>query len=154
MAKIRVYELAAELGIDSKRLLGYLREQGEFVRSASSTIEPPVVRRIREQYPQEGGRRPTPQTPTPPQRRPDNNPFKPVAQRARDQLAYFNGGYNPQGAPRPRPASGPRHNRRPSRHWRAARAEAPSRAASQASRSCASSAGRPRRRSRDIRCSP
>ncbi|HEY5249965.1 MAG TPA: translation initiation factor IF-2 N-terminal domain-containing protein, partial [Dermatophilaceae bacterium] len=47
MAKVRVYELAKELGIDSKTLLSRLKEQGEFVRSASSTIEPPVVQKIR-----------------------------------------------------------------------------------------------------------
>ena len=44
MAKVRVYELAKELGVESKTLLNHLKEQGEFVRSASSTIEPPVVR--------------------------------------------------------------------------------------------------------------
>ena len=51
MAKVRVYELAKELGVESKILLNHLKEQGEFVRSASSTIEPPVVRKIRETFP-------------------------------------------------------------------------------------------------------
>jgi translation initiation factor IF-2 len=51
VAKVRVYELAKELGVESKVLLNHLKEQGEFVRSASSTIEPPVVRKIREQFP-------------------------------------------------------------------------------------------------------
>ncbi|MGB3593861.1 MAG: translation initiation factor IF-2 N-terminal domain-containing protein, partial [Ornithinimicrobium sp.] len=51
MAKVRVYELAKELGVESKQLLAHLKEQGEFVRSASSTIEPPVVRKIRESPP-------------------------------------------------------------------------------------------------------
>lgn len=49
MAKTRVYELAKELGVDSKYLLQRLREAGEFARSASSTLEPPVVRRIRQE---------------------------------------------------------------------------------------------------------
>ncbi len=53
MAKVRVYELAKELGVESKTLLAHLKEQGEFVRSASSTIEPPVVRKIRENPPPE-----------------------------------------------------------------------------------------------------
>ena len=53
MAKVRVYELAKELGIESKTLLNHLKNQGEFVRSASSTIEPPVVRKIRESFPAE-----------------------------------------------------------------------------------------------------
>jgi len=51
VAKVRVYELAKELGVESKILLNHLKEQGEFVRSASSTIEPPVVRKIRETFP-------------------------------------------------------------------------------------------------------
>ncbi|NUO33485.1 MAG: hypothetical protein HOQ27_00200, partial [Dermatophilaceae bacterium] len=54
MAKVRVYELAKELGVESKTLLAHLKSQGEFVRSASSTIEPPVVRKIMETFPREG----------------------------------------------------------------------------------------------------
>ncbi len=50
MAKVRVYELAKELGVESKALLAHLKEQGEFVRSASSTIEAPVVRKIKESW--------------------------------------------------------------------------------------------------------
>ncbi|HCX85588.1 MAG TPA: hypothetical protein DHV14_10740, partial [Micrococcales bacterium] len=49
MAKVRVHELARELGIDSKTMLSRLQEMGEYAKSASSTIEPPVVRRVREQ---------------------------------------------------------------------------------------------------------
>ena len=51
MAKVRVYELAKELGMDSKTVLAKLQELGEFVRSASSTVEPPVVRKMRDIYP-------------------------------------------------------------------------------------------------------
>ena len=51
MAKVRVYELAKELGVESKVIMTKLNEMGEFVRSASSTVEPPVVRRLREQMP-------------------------------------------------------------------------------------------------------
>lgn len=47
MARIRVYELAKELGIESKQVLAALQELGEFVRSASSLIEPPTERRVR-----------------------------------------------------------------------------------------------------------
>ena len=32
----RVYELAKEIGVDSKELLAWLNSQGEFVRSLSS----------------------------------------------------------------------------------------------------------------------
>ncbi|HZA73373.1 MAG TPA: translation initiation factor IF-2 [Propionibacteriaceae bacterium] len=48
MAKVRVYELAKELGVESKTVLTTLGDMGEFVRSASSTVEAPVVRRLRE----------------------------------------------------------------------------------------------------------
>ncbi|MFE2997663.1 translation initiation factor IF-2 [Nocardia sp. NPDC059246] len=46
--KARVHELAKELGVTSKELLARLKEQGEFVKSASSTVEAPVARRLRE----------------------------------------------------------------------------------------------------------
>lgn len=59
MAKLRVYELAKELGVDSKTIMTKLTEMGEFVRSASSTIEPPVVRKLRDVYP--ASRRPASQ---------------------------------------------------------------------------------------------
>ncbi|WAL48322.1 translation initiation factor IF-2 [Rhodococcus pyridinivorans] len=48
--KARVHELAKELGVTSKELLARLKEQGEFVKSASSTVEPPVARRLRESF--------------------------------------------------------------------------------------------------------
>lgn len=47
MAKVRAYELAQELGLDTKDLMARLSTMGEFVRSASSTIEPEVARRLR-----------------------------------------------------------------------------------------------------------
>jgi translation initiation factor IF-2 len=48
VAKVRVYELAKELGVESKTVLGMAKDMGEFVRSASSTLEAPVVRRLKE----------------------------------------------------------------------------------------------------------
>ena len=54
--KPRVHELAKEFGITSKELLTKLRDQGEFVKSASSTLEAPVVRRLRQSHaPADGG---------------------------------------------------------------------------------------------------
>ena len=50
MAKVRVYELAKEFGVESKAVMAKLEEMGEFVRSASSTIEAPVVRRLKEAF--------------------------------------------------------------------------------------------------------
>ncbi|QWF77108.1 translation initiation factor IF-2 [Amycolatopsis sp. CA-230715] len=46
--KARVHELAKELGVTSKDVLAKLKEQGEFVKSASSTVEAPVARRLRD----------------------------------------------------------------------------------------------------------
>ncbi|WBT07894.1 translation initiation factor IF-2 [Corynebacterium sp. SCR221107] len=48
--KLRVHELAKQLGVTSKELLATLKEQGEFVKTASSTIEPPVVKKMKEHY--------------------------------------------------------------------------------------------------------
>lgn len=85
MAKTRVYELAKELGTDSKTLLQELMDDGERVRSASSTLEHPVVRRIRERHglptpprtkPQQGQRKPhAPQRPAEPPRPPRHTPW-------------------------------------------------------------------------------
>ncbi|MGI8702561.1 MAG: translation initiation factor IF-2 [Nocardioidaceae bacterium] len=46
--KARVHELAKEFGVPSKNVLEALKEMGEFVKSASSTVEAPVVRRLEE----------------------------------------------------------------------------------------------------------
>ncbi|VEG75575.1 translation initiation factor IF-2 [Actinomyces slackii] len=55
MAKPRVHELAKELDpsgkkVTSKVILAWLKDQGEFVKAASSTVEPPVARRVREHF--------------------------------------------------------------------------------------------------------
>ena len=51
MALPRVYDIAKELGIDSKVALAKLIELGEFVKSGSSTITPPVAKKLREAFP-------------------------------------------------------------------------------------------------------
>ncbi|MEU8043645.1 translation initiation factor IF-2 [Micromonospora echinofusca] len=48
--KARVHELAKELGVESKTVLAKLKEMGEFVKSASSTVEAPVARRLRSAF--------------------------------------------------------------------------------------------------------
>ncbi|AKA96902.1 translation initiation factor IF-2 [Corynebacterium ulcerans] len=48
--KLRVHELAKQLGVTSKELLATLKEQGEFVKTASSTIEPPVIKKMKQHY--------------------------------------------------------------------------------------------------------
>lgn len=50
MVKKRVYELAKEFGVDSKTVLERLKSMGEFVKSASSTVEAPVVRRLKTEF--------------------------------------------------------------------------------------------------------
>ena len=52
--KLRVHELAKQLGVTSKELLATLKEEGEFVKTASSTIEPPVVKKMKAVYEAKG----------------------------------------------------------------------------------------------------
>ncbi|WP_371174311.1 translation initiation factor IF-2 [Buchananella felis] len=54
--KPRVHELAKELGVTSKELIGILStELGEFVKAPSSSVEPPVERKVREYFAAKGG---------------------------------------------------------------------------------------------------
>ncbi|MBE1578776.1 translation initiation factor IF-2 [Amycolatopsis roodepoortensis] len=75
--KARVHELAKELGITSKEVLAKLKEQGEFVKSASSTVEAPVARRLRDAYPSKDGKKKP--VPTPGPRPSPAPPAKPAA---------------------------------------------------------------------------
>jgi len=47
MARVPIYELAKELGVESGVIMAKLTEMGEFVRSASSTVEAPLVRKLK-----------------------------------------------------------------------------------------------------------
>ncbi|MFT4147377.1 MAG: translation initiation factor IF-2 [Micrococcaceae bacterium] len=51
MAKLRVHELAKELGITSKEAVAKLKELGEFVKTASSTVEAPAQKKLRDAFP-------------------------------------------------------------------------------------------------------
>ncbi|MCF6470072.1 translation initiation factor IF-2 [Nonomuraea sp. MG754425] len=104
MAKVRVYELAKEFGVESKVVMAKLQEMGEFVRSASSTIEAPVVRRLTEALgvskggPSRGGGQPS-NRPQPPR----------AAHRPAEGQAGNGAGQAPVPAPpRPGPKPGPR----------------------------------------------
>ena len=46
MPKARVYELAKQFNVSSKDVLNKLKDMGEFVKSASSTVEAPVVHKL------------------------------------------------------------------------------------------------------------
>ncbi|MEV6011704.1 translation initiation factor IF-2 [Streptomyces sp. NPDC051976] len=98
MAKVRVYELAKEMGVESKVVMAKLQELGEFVRSASSTIEAPVVRKLTDAFQGPGG----------------GNAGKPAAKPAapRKSVAAKPGAPTPgaparPAAPAPKPAGGP-----------------------------------------------
>ena len=91
MAKVRVHELAKELGHPSKVVLQKLQDMGEFVRSASSTIEAPVARRLREELPVKSGddspaKKSGPATPSKPSGAPKPG-MKPAAKQPSDAAA-------------------------------------------------------------------
>ncbi|MEU4762878.1 translation initiation factor IF-2 [Actinosynnema sp. NPDC023794] len=101
--KARVHELAKELGVTSKELLTKLADQGEYVKSASSTVEAPVARRLRDAYakgeskPKPAGARPAPPKPAPTsaasgETKSETTPRPPA----------------PAGKPGPRPVPGPK----------------------------------------------
>jgi Translation initiation factor IF-2, N-terminal region len=48
VGKTRVHELATEFGVESKVVLARLKAMGEFVKSASSTVEPRAVQKLRD----------------------------------------------------------------------------------------------------------
>jgi len=80
VAKPRVHEIASELGVDSKVALAKLKELGEFVKSPSSTIEPPVARKLRAALEAEGAAKPADAAPAqakPAQARPGATAAKP-----------------------------------------------------------------------------
>ena len=47
-----MYELAKALGVESKDIISKLEEVGEYVKSASSTVEAPVIRRLHDKFPE------------------------------------------------------------------------------------------------------
>ena len=51
MAKPRVHELAKEFGVTSKEVIAKLGEMNEFVKGPSSTLNPMVVKKLREAFP-------------------------------------------------------------------------------------------------------
>ncbi|MFI5979030.1 translation initiation factor IF-2 [Streptomyces sp. NPDC051452] len=130
MAKVRVYELAKEFGVESKAVMAKLQELGEFVRSASSTIEAPVVRKLTDAFqggngksagkpaprkaaPKPGAPSPAqsarPAAPRPPAPKPPTAPAAPAAQ----QPAAPSGPPASASAPGPRPVPGPKPAPRP-----------------------------------------
>lgn len=64
MANPRVHEIAYELGVDASVALTRLKEMGEFVKGPSSSISPPVARRLRMVLAAEGSASTAPIQPT------------------------------------------------------------------------------------------
>ena len=50
MAKMKVHELAKELGIQSKEIVTYLKEKGMDVKAAQSSIEDEAIALVRERF--------------------------------------------------------------------------------------------------------
>ncbi|WP_033437700.1 translation initiation factor IF-2 [Saccharothrix sp. NRRL B-16314] len=98
--KARVHELAKELGVTSKELLTKLADQGEYVKSASSTVEAPVARRLRDAYAKnEGKAKPSGARPAAP---------KPAASAETKSESTTPRPPAPAGKPGPRPVPGPK----------------------------------------------
>ena len=74
MANPRVHEIANELGIDSKIALEKLKDMGEFVKSASSSIAPPVARRLKAALEADGVAAPAASAPAAPAAKPAPRP--------------------------------------------------------------------------------
>ncbi|GAA4581863.1 hypothetical protein GCM10023194_14520 [Planotetraspora phitsanulokensis] len=137
MAKVRVYELAKEFGVESKVVMAKLTEMGEFVRSASSTIEAPVVRKLTEAFGKgdasRGGGKPSPRpaprpTPRPAESLAGGAPSAPLSPSA-DVVAKPGPKPGPRPAPRPVPMPHPAQPAQPApqpemRQAEAARPEA------------------------------
>ncbi len=56
--KPHVYQLAAEFGVESKIIMAMLEEMGEFIRSASSTVEHLAAYKLRIQFAAQSQRKP------------------------------------------------------------------------------------------------
>ncbi|WP_077058527.1 translation initiation factor IF-2 [Streptomyces sp. MP131-18] len=123
MAKVRVYELAKELGVESKVVMAKLQELGEFVRSASSTIEAPVVRKLTDAFsagngnggrrsPRPGGPAPKPGAPKPGGMTPRPGP-KPGAPTAPAAPAAPAAPTAPTAPTAPKPGNAPRPGPKP-----------------------------------------
>ncbi|MEU3200835.1 translation initiation factor IF-2 [Streptomyces sp. NPDC006996] len=120
MAKVRVYELAKEFGVESKVVMAKLQELGEFVRSASSTIEAPVVRKLTDAFQQGGGNGKSAAKPGAPRKAAPRPPAPSPAQAARPGPAAPKppsapkpAAAQPPAAPGSRPTPGPRPAPRP-----------------------------------------
>ncbi|WP_439660972.1 translation initiation factor IF-2 [Lentzea sp. HUAS TT2] len=104
--KARVHELAKELGVTSKEVLNKLAEQGEYVKSASSTVEAPVARRLRDAYEAKSSKPSAPKPAAPKPKAPaPAAAAAPAAPAESKPAASDNRPAAPKGMPGPRPAA-------------------------------------------------
>lgn len=107
MPKARIYELAKKFGVDSHTILSILKDMGEFVKSASSTVEAPVVKQLEQKFQKnasprsEKGHSSMPQKAFPKkplrkvpdreakERRPDEVPTSPLPRQSRASFPLF-----------------------------------------------------------------
>ncbi len=105
MAKLRVHEVAKQLGITSREALNKLEEIGEFVSSASSTIEPPVVKRLKAEYADAApAEKPKPAAKTAPKPAPKPQAKKPAAPESEPKAELTPEQAEPAPAEQPKPA--------------------------------------------------
>jgi translation initiation factor IF-2 len=80
VANPRVHEIASELGIESKIVLEKLKDMGEFVKGPSSSIAPPVARKVKAALEAEGIKpAPAPEKPKAAPKAPAPKPPTPAA---------------------------------------------------------------------------
>ncbi|MBV0895276.1 translation initiation factor IF-2 [Microbacterium sp. NC79] len=101
-----MHEIASEFGVDSKHALAKLKELGEFVKSISSTIEPPVARKLRAALEAEGAAASA--APAPAADAAAKTPAKPAAAKpAAAKPAAGAAKPGPKPGPKPAPKSAP-----------------------------------------------
>ena len=81
MPKARIYELAKKFGVDSRTILSTLKDMGEFVKSASSTVEAPVVKQLEQKFQKSASPKPQKDHAPKPQKA-FTNPRKPFSHEA------------------------------------------------------------------------
>ncbi|HJF15576.1 MAG TPA: translation initiation factor IF-2 [Enteractinococcus helveticum] len=108
MAKLRVHEVAKQLGITSREALNKLEEMGEFVSSASSTIEPPVVKRLKSEFAEAApAEKPKPAAKKPAPKPQAKKPAAPVAEKTEPKAEQPEPAAKPEPAPKAKPAVKP-----------------------------------------------
>ena len=81
MPKASIYELAKKFGVDSRTILSTLKDMGEFVKSASSTVEAPVVKQLEQKFQKSASPKPQKDHAPKPQKA-FTNPRKPFSHEA------------------------------------------------------------------------